>query len=133
MSAISDPSLHKEGQLVIRQVADLPEVLRLKRHIRRLELALPGLDAGERAVAEARLVARLGACGCTEGAVGLLAALPVAGGLAALELVGWPVWFFVLAVVCAGAALGKVFGLWRARQRLRTEIARISTELIRSP
>ena len=129
MSAISDPCLQPDGHLVIGQVADLPKVLRLKSKIRRLELALPGLDADERALAEARLAARIGACGCTEGAVGLLAALPVAGVIAGHDLVAWPDWTVVLGVVCVGAALGKVFGLWRAQRKLQNEIARIYAAL----
>ena len=128
MSAISDPSLQPDGHLVIRHVAELSDVLRLKRQIRRLELALPGLDPSERALAEARLAARLGACGCSEGAIGLLAALPVGFGVAMLDLVDVPSWSIVLALTCAGALLGKGVGLVRARLALRAEIARLSAE-----
>jgi hypothetical protein len=130
MSAISDLGLHPDGHLVIRQVADLPDVLRLKRQIRRLELALPGLDAGERAAAEVRLAARLGACGCTEGAIGLLVALPVVSWL----MVAGPLGPFMrlgvcVSVVVVGALLGKAVGMIRARTALQIEVTRIQSQL----
>lgn len=128
MSAISDPGVAAEGHLVVRQLSDLGEVLRLKRKIRRLELALPELDPRERAMAEARLARQLGACGCTEGAVGLMIGLSFGIAFAVLDAPGFRDWALILMITCCGAAMGKVFGLWRARKGLKAEIARLQTE-----
>lgn len=92
----------------------------------RLALDMPGKPQAEVAARQARLARVLGACGCTEGAAGLLAGLGVAltAGLA-----GWMPGHGVLhlgigALLAAslGCVTGKLIGLMRARRAIRAEI-----------
>lgn len=95
----------------------------------RLILALPGLPPDLRAEAETSLARTLSACGCTEGAVGLLAALPVGAAVAMMVLpaasgsLAWAVCIGAGGVI--GAMAGKVAGRLRARRRLAREVERI--------
>ena len=99
----------------------------------RLVLALPGLPPDQRAGAEASLVRTLSACGCSEGAAGLLMALFIGGaGSAALLPVGSGTLAWGVAIGSAGLAgalAGKSAGYLRARRRLAAEIARIMAML----
>lgn len=91
-----------------------------------LRLELPGLQPLDRARAEARLAQRLSACGCNEGALALIAALPVATLLAGWWAEGAARWAWGLGGVVLAAALGKTLGLWRARAALRAEVAAVA-------
>lgn len=99
----------------------------------RLVLAVPGIPPDQRAGAEASLARVLSACGCTEGAVGLLAALPIgAVGTTMLLPAGSGVLAWAVATGAAaviGAVAGKAAGYLRARRRLAAEIARIMAAL----
>ena len=103
----------------------------LRRHRRgKVRLEIPGLP--DAAAHEARLNRLLMACGCTEGSVGLLIALPIAIGLGVTS--AWPLGIagriaVGLAIVVAGSLAGKFAGLMRARAALRAEVAAIEAAL----
>ena len=106
-------------------LAALPQHLRLGARPTRLALALPGLDPVIRAQAEARLARSLSACGCNEGALALIAALPPAALWAFATQSGLAAWGWLLALVATASALGKFLGLARARRNLRREVDRV--------
>ena len=118
------------------RITSVEGLANLDRHLKfggqapfRLILALPGLHPDQRAAAEGSLARVLSACGCTEGALGLLAALPVgAVGTTVLLPAGSGVLASAVPIGAAaviGALAGKTAGYLRARRRLATEIARI--------
>lgn len=113
-------------------LATLPKRLRLGQGPIRLTLALPGMGEPDRALAEARLSAHLSACGCNEGALALIVALPPAVFVAVLSPLspgGWQSWAVVFAVLVAASLIGKLVGLARARRRLTVEIAGLLARL----
>ena len=92
-----------------------------------LRLTLPDLATETREETEARLASRLSACGCTEGAVGLMLGLIPALVVAdsqpdATTLTRWGLG---LAVVVAAMLAGKLVGHLRAKAGLRAEIEAI--------
>lgn len=94
-----------------------------------LILALPGLPPDQRSGLEETLARLLSYCGCSEGAVGLMAALPL-GAMGAIWLMpagsGWVALAVTIgAAAIIGAMAGKAVGYFRARRRLATEVARI--------
>lgn len=106
-------------------LAALPDAA-WRRRPTHLRLELPGLRPLDRAQAEARLARRLSACGCNEGALALIVALPVAAVLAGWLAEGAARWAWGLGGVVLAAALGKALGLWRARAALRAEVAALA-------
>ena len=107
----------------------------LRRHRRgKVRLEIPGLP--DAAAHEARLNRLLMACGCTEGSVGLLIALPIAITFGLVST--WPLGSggriaVGLAIVVAGSLAGKLVGLMRARAALRAEISAIEATLGAQP
>jgi hypothetical protein len=114
----------RQDHLVISQAEDLGRLIAARGQIRSVELAVAGVDPVDRERVQARLAALTGACGCTEGAIGLLASLPVAVLVYPTLGLGQS-----LAVVVAAALLGKGFGLLRAWWVLRVEIARVRSRV----
>ncbi len=109
-----------------QELAALPQRLTLRQGQVRLTLALPGLGEPDRSLAEVRLSALLTACGCSEGALALIAALPPAVWLAFLSHgspAGWQGWALFFGVLVVASVLGKILGLMIARRRLTAEIA----------
>lgn len=111
---------------VVRSADDLRRLAGLARPAR-LSVDLPQKSKDESALWQARLANALGICGCTEGAIGLLAGL-------SLTLILWGIgWFpgpggwhlLTSCVILAslGAALGRLAGLARARRVIRAEIS----------
>ena len=98
----------------------------------RLSLVLPGLTEPERSLWETRLAALLSACGCSEGAIGLVIGLVPATTLAfAPDLApdGWARWGVFLAVLVLSSLGGKCLGLARARRQMRQEVDRLLAHL----
>lgn len=127
MTGTTHLTLHRRQDLLA-----LPQRLKPGQGPVRLTLALPGLSGPDRAFAEARLSALLSTCGCTEGAVALIAVLPLAihlGFLSALSPLGWRGWAAFFGILVAASLLGKLVGLTRARRRLATEIATLLTRI----
>lgn len=117
-------------RFVISNREDLQRLAKA-RGVRRIEVAMAGLDDEVRALTQQRLAAVLGACGCTEGAVGLLLMLPVVGSLAVAHLLpsGWAGIGLALALVVGGSLSGKLVGLYRAHQALLAEIRVVEARL----
>jgi hypothetical protein len=122
------------------RITSVEDLAGLGRHLKfggqvpfRLILALPGLPPDQRAGREVTLARVLTSCGCSEGAVGLLAALP-AGGVGATILLpagsGILAWVVTICLAAAiGAVAGKAAGYLRARRRLAAEVAQIMAML----
>ncbi|WP_137703051.1 hypothetical protein [Marimonas lutisalis] len=111
----------------IRRAADLDRLRRPPRPPFRIRLDLPGLSEEDRALTEARLARLAAPCGCTEGAIGLLAGLLPAAlvwmgtvQMATLARTG-----LTLGVVVLAMLAGKLVGLARARLRLGRELERL--------
>ena len=83
---------------LLRAVAD--------RLVDRVDLAIPGLESGEARDLQRRINKQLDACGCSEGSVGLLAAI---GGAFALWRVDWLLGARLggRGIGCRGVGLGK--------------------------
>jgi hypothetical protein len=100
----------------------------------RMGVDIRALPPEERASWQARLDRLDRACGCEEGAVGLVAGFVASalalwlqpGGIRATGSgdIGW-----ASVVMIAAAAAGKAFGLWRARRRSRQVIAELNAVL----
>jgi len=87
--------------------------------IGRIELNLPNLPEADRAAGEQRLNELYHACGCGEGTIGV-----IVGTLAAAALVSaGAVWWTLGAGAVAGAAAGKVAGVWLSWLRLLAVVA----------
>ena len=121
----------------IRTASDLDSLLAARwrgwsRRRVRIELALPGLTARDRARYERSLSRAASACGCAEAAAcGLVSAAGVA--FAAFQTT--PTWSFWTAAIgigwvavafVAGVVIGKLFGLALARRRF----SRLVSELL---
>jgi hypothetical protein len=107
--------------LVIRDQAGLSRLIGYKG---RVHLDLPHLAKAQQDLAEARLNRALLACGCTEGAFGLIVALLPAGVLAWRGQFGW-----AFGMVLLGALAGKLVGLARRQAALRREIRALFGEI----
>jgi hypothetical protein len=127
--------MSRADQLVIATRSDLqalPRRLSPGQSPVRLSLVLPGLAEPERTLWEARLAALLSACGCSEGAIGLVIGLVPATALAfGLHLApdGWARWGVFLTVLVLASFGGKYVGLARARRRMREEVDRLLAHL----
>ncbi len=104
--------------------------------IDRATLNLPALPPNERAAWQARLDRLNHACGCAEGAVGLIVGLVAALVLAiaqpgGIRATSWRDVGCGALIVVVAAIAGKCLGLWRARNE-RRRIAAELNELIRS-
>jgi hypothetical protein len=123
------------GQLVIATRSDLealPRRLSPGQSPVRLSLVLPGLAEPARSLWETRLATQLSACGCSEGAIGLVIGLVPATALAFgphLAPGGWARWGVFLAVLVLASLGGKCVGLARARRRMRQEVDRLLAQL----
>lgn len=92
-----------------------------------IRVDLPDTDTRRSQVLQAAIDRYSRACGCREGKVGLLGALLLFVALmwarpAMLDLHGWAIVAVGFTLVCCGAVLGKVLGLWRARAELLNSI-----------
>ena len=113
------------GIYVIRSAQDL-RLLADAAPPSRLALDLPGKPQAEVAARQARLASALGACGCTEGAVGLVSGLVVA---LIAAVAGWApghgalhLGIGALLAASLGCVAGRLVGLMRARRAIRAEI-----------
>lgn len=115
-----------------QELLALPQRLSLGQPLYRLSLALPDLAEPERSLAEARLSALLSGCGCNEGAIALVLALPPADYLALASPLapdGWGRWGMLFGILIVASLAGKAFGLRRARQDLQREIGSLLSRL----
>lgn len=116
----------KRAPVIIRNAADLARLMTWPRPTQ-VQLDLPGKPAPEIAIWQSRLVTSLSACGCTEGAIGLIAGLAVALIVWMLGMLpgqgAWITAAIFLAVAVIGALIGKGIGRLRARRALQIQIA----------
>lgn len=127
MTAVVRLSVHTAQQLM-----DLPQRMTLGQRQFELSLSLAGLKEPDRTLTEARLAALLSACGCTQGAIALILALPFAVWLICFSRIssgGMLQWGLGFGVLIAASVIGKLVGLARARQVLTHEIAAVLARL----
>ena len=115
---------------VIRDPASLQRLRRAPRN-QGFRLQLPGLSSAENLVVEGRLRELGNACGCAEGAIGLIAGALVSAVLWVTTLnygvIGNASTALVCCVTCS--ALGKGYGLWRSRLRFRSELRSVMASI----
>lgn len=107
-------------------------IVRHDRTIRRIKLDLPELPHDQQALTEHRLAQLARPCGCTEGAIAMLIALPVAY---AVFRWGWPPdttfglrFSSAMALAVAACLIGKGIGIYRGRRALQRYVQRIFAE-----
>jgi hypothetical protein len=104
------------------KVATAEQLLRAvsDRSVHHVEVAIPGVDADEARGLEERVNEQLQACGCSEGSVGLFAALGAAltvWQMDWLSLHGRPVVVAIASTAFLGIGVGKMVGHHRGRRR----------------